>query len=283
MTAETAIAGRKLRLTSLDKVLFPATSFTKRDLIDYYVAVGQVMLPYLTGRPVTLGRWPAGVDAPGFAQTECRGAPDWVATRPLRLRSGQVRNFCVLEDLPSLVWAANLGTIELHPYLGGGPDGEDAVLAIFDLDPRPGAGLVEAAAAALRLRGLLGQLGLAAFPKTSGGHGMHVFVPLGVPHRFEAVREFCRQVATELDEPAVNVDCAQNHPRRSLVAPYSLRAAAAPAVSAPLTWDELEAALASGRPDLFRFTAADMSAWIKDLGDPFRPVLELEQRLPASR
>src|SRR4051812_48910531 len=113
MTAETAIAGRKLRLTSLDRILFPATGFTKRHLIDYYLSVGEVLLPHLAGRPLTLGRWPAGVDSPGFAQTECRGAPDWVATRPLRLRSGEVRNFCMLEDLPSLVWAANLGTLEL--------------------------------------------------------------------------------------------------------------------------------------------------------------------------
>jgi bifunctional non-homologous end joining protein LigD len=281
MTTESAIAGRRLRLTSLDKVLFPATGFTKARLIDYYFAVAEVMLPHLVGRAVTLGRWPAGVDAPGFAQTECRGAPDWLATKPLRLRSGEVRNFCVLDDLPSLVWVANLGTIEVHPYLGGGPDGDDALLAIFDLDPGPGAGLLDAAATASRLRALLGAFGLESFPKTSGGHGMHVFVPLGVAHRFEAVRDFCREISAQLDDHAVKVDCAQNHPRRSLVAPYSLRAAPAPMVSAPLAWHELEAALSNGDPDSIRFKATDMPARIDAVGDPIRPVLDMTQRLPS--
>jgi len=272
-----------VELTSLDRVLWPASGFTKRQLIDYYVAVADVLIPHIAGRPMTLGRWPSGIDGRGFAQTECRGAPEWVATRPLRLRSGGVRNFCVLNDKRSLVWAANLGTIELHPYLGGGPDGEDAVLVIFDLDPRPEASLLDAAGAALALRQLLTARRLDAFAKTSGGHGIHVFVPLNVPHSFDQTRAFCKEVAGELRPGPVNVDCAQNHARRSLAAPYSLRATTLlPAVSSPLTWDELERAVSTRQSELITFTALDVPARIERVGDLFRPVLEFRQRLPDS-
>jgi bifunctional non-homologous end joining protein LigD len=280
-SAEIVVAGRRLRLTSLDKVLWPATGFTKAQMIEYYAAVADVLLPHVAGRPVTLGRFPDGVEGPGFAQTECRGRPEWVATKPLRLRTGEVRNFCLLDDVPSLVWVANLGTIELHPYLGGGADGNDAVVAVFDLDPGAGAGLLDAARLAIRLRDLLDDLGLAAFPKSSGGLGVHVFVPLNVPHRYGVVRSFCEQLAARLPDSGVKVDCAQNHPRRSLAAPYSLRAAPRPTVSAPLTWAELEAAAATGRREPISFTAEQLPARVEELGDLFRPVLELTQRLPG--
>jgi bifunctional non-homologous end joining protein LigD len=270
--ADATIEGRTLRLTSLDRVLYPVVGFTKRDLISYYTAVAEVLLPHLAGRPLTLGRWPSGVAGRGFAQMECRGAPEWLKTRPLQLRTGELRNYCVIDDLPSLVWAANLSTIELHPYLGGGPDGEDAVLAIFDLDPRAGSGLLDAAAAALTLRDLLAERGLEACAKTSGGDGMHVFVPLGVAHDFARVRAFCDELAAVLAAEAINVDCAQNHPRRSLAAPYSLRAADVPVVSTPVRWGEVERAVATGDPTLLRFTAADLPARIDELGDLFGPV-----------
>src|SRR5437763_15068432 len=182
MTTATVIGGRELRLSSLDKVLYPAVGFTKAQLIDYYLAVADVLLPYVAGRPMTLGRWPSGVDEHGFAQTECRGAPEWLTTRTLELRRGGAVGFCVLDEPAALAWAANLGTIELHPYWGGGPDGEDAVMAIFDLDPERDAALVDAARAALALRELLTRHGLEAVVKTTAGHGIHVFVPLNVPH-----------------------------------------------------------------------------------------------------
>jgi bifunctional non-homologous end joining protein LigD len=269
----------EVRLTSLDRVLWPATGFTKRDLVDYYTAVAEVLLPHLAGRPVTLGRFPGGIDGPGFAQTECRGRPDWMATKRLTLRSGEVREFCLVQDLASLLWVANQATIELHPYLGGGDAGEDAVLALFDLDPGAGAGPLDVARVALRLWSLLEEAGLASFPKASGGLGMHVYVPLNVPHRYEAVRAYCDEVAGRLPDAAVRVDCAQNHPRRSMIAPYSLRAADTPTVSAPLAWEEVAEAVAARRPELLLFAAERMPERVAERGDPFRPVLELEQRL----
>lgn len=274
MADEEFIAGgRRLRLTSLDKVLYPATGFTKRDLVAYYTAVADVLLPHITGRPLTLGRWPSGVDARGFAQMECRGAPEWMRTRPLELLSGEVRNYCVVDDLASLVWVANLGTLELHPYYSAPGDEEHALIAIFDLDPVGGAGIAPAADAALELRALLGTRGLDAWPKTSGGDGVHVFVPLNTPHPFAQVRAFCEAVAAQLDAPHVHVDCAQNHPRRSLAAPYSLRAADAPAVSTPLEWSELE------HPSQLAFGPADVLQRIAARGDLFAPVLERRQSL----
>jgi bifunctional non-homologous end joining protein LigD len=270
-----------LRLTSLDRVLWPATGFTKRQLVDYYAGIADVLLPHLAGRPLTLGRFPRGVDGPGFAQTECRGRPAWMATKRLTLRSGEARDFCLVQDLPSLLWVANQGTIELHPYLGAGPEGEDAALALFDLDPRAGAGPLEVARVALRLRSLLEEAGLASFLKSSGGLGMHVYVPLNVPHRYEAVRAFCAAIAARLPGEAVRVDCAQNHPRRSTIAAYSLRAADVPTVSAPLAWEEVADAVAVERPEVLVITAEQMAARVADRGDLFRPVLDLAQRLPG--
>jgi bifunctional non-homologous end joining protein LigD len=270
-----SVDGRTLTLSSVERVLYPAAGFTKGDLIAYYVSVADVLLPHIAGRPLTLGRWPAGVEARGFAQMECRGAPEWMKTRPLKLRTGEIRNYCVIDDRASLVWAANLSTIELHPYYASGPDEEQTLVAIFDLDPQPGAGLPEAAEAALRLRELLAARGLEAVVKTSGGDGIHIFVPLNVAHEYALVRSFCEEVAAELHAPRINVDCAQNHPRRSLAAPYSLRAADIPVASAPLRWEELE------RGERLVITAAEMRARIEDCGDLFRPLLELQQRLPS--
>jgi bifunctional non-homologous end joining protein LigD len=282
MSVHLELAGRHLRLTSLDKVLWPGTDFTKARMIAYYVAVSEALLPHLAGRPVTLGRWPAGVDGPGFAQTECRGRPDWMPTRALRLRTGEERRFCLLEDVPSLVWAANLGAIELHPYLGGGPAGEEAVLVLLDLDPHPPAGLLDAARTALGLRRLLREAGLVACAKTSGSFGIHVYVPLNVPHPYEAVQAFAAGLAERAGAGGVRIDWRQNHPRRSTIAPFSLRAADVPAVSAPVAWEELERAVAAERADLLRFTPDDVVARLAERPDPFRPVLEVRQRLPAS-
>jgi len=189
--ADVEIEGRPLRLTSLDKVLYPRVGFTKRDLIAYYTLVSDVLLPHIAGLPLTLGRWPSGVEGRGFAQMECRGAPDWMKTRPLELRTGEIRSYCVIDELAALVWAANLGTLELHPYYGVQPDETHTVFAIFDLDPQEGAGLIEAARAALALRESLARLDLSACPKTSGGDGIHVFVRLDGPHEYAEVRALC--------------------------------------------------------------------------------------------
>jgi bifunctional non-homologous end joining protein LigD len=284
------VAGRPLALSSLNKQLWPG--FTKAELVDYYLGIAPVLLPHLAGRAITLGRFPDGIDGPAFAQTECRGRPDWIPTRPVRLRSGIIRNYCLIEEPAALAWVANLGTLELHPFLHReNPDRPDFV--VFDLDPGAGAGLSECCWAALRLREMLGELGLAAAAKTSGGYGLHVYVPLGPAHSYADNKRFVRKVAARLatEEPAritdrsakelragrVLVDWAQNDRSRSTVAPYSPRAADRPAVSTPLTWEEVE----RGDPDGLRFPPERVLARARRLGDPFARVLTSRQRLPV--
>lgn len=251
------IGGRSLHLTNLDRVLWPSTGFTKADMIAHYRSVAADLVPYLVGRPLTLGRFPMGVEGPGWAQTECRGRPSWLHTAPIRLRSGRLRHYCVVQDEASLIWVANQGSIELHPFLWRVTDPERPTEAVFDLDPGPGAGLAQACLVATWLRDLLGEGGPDAWAKTTGSAGLHVHVPLQRASTFEATRAFAREVAARLvrehpelvidrmalsaREGRVLVDWGQNGPRRSLIAPWSLRATPVPAAATPLGWDEVAA------------------------------------------
>jgi bifunctional non-homologous end joining protein LigD len=281
-------------LTNLDRVLWPAVGFTKGDMLAYYEAIAPALIPHLTGRPLTLGRFPAGVEAPGFATTECRGRPEWVRTIPVPLRSGEVREQCVIDDLPSLLWAVNLGSIELHAFPSAAWRLEEPAFVVLDLDPGPGTGLPECSQVALRLREVLAEGGLKGFCKTSGGLGLHVYVPLAPGHSFDDTKASARALAgrlarerrdavTDRRELAarigrVLIDWVPNSPRSLTVTPYSLRAADVPSVSTPVGWDEVEAA-AAGRA--LHFTPQDVIERVRTKGDPFRPVLELRQRIPA--
>jgi bifunctional non-homologous end joining protein LigD len=265
-----------LAVSSPDRVLWPAAGFRKRDLLDYYLAVAPVLLPHLRDRPLTLGRFPTGVEGRGFAETECRGAPAWLRTEPIRLRSGEIRNYCVVDDEAGLAWLANRSAIELHPFLG--LDRPHAI--VFDLDPGAPADIVECAEVALLLRE---RLGGDAVVKTSGSVGLHVFVPTTAA--YDDTRAFAHAVAEELadDHPdrvvsttaraartgKVLVDWMQNARMRSTVAPYSLRAAPWPTVSTPVAWDEVERCALERRPELLTFLAWDVPGRIERLGDVF--------------
>jgi bifunctional non-homologous end joining protein LigD len=280
-------------LTSLDRVLWPAVGFTKGDMLAYYEAISPALLPHLAGRPLTLGRFPAGVEGPGFATTECRGRPEWVRTIPVPLRSGEVREQCVIDDLPSLLWAANLGSIELHAFPSPAGRLEEPGFVVLDLDPGPGTGLAECCAIALRLHEVLAEDRLEGFCKTSGGLGLHVYVPVAPGHSFDDTKAFARSLAARLADERpdavtdrrelsarvgrVLIDWVPNGPRSLTVTPYSLRAADTPSVSTPVAWDEVEAA-ASGK--VLHFAPRDVVDRVRAKGDPFRPVLELRQRIP---
>jgi bifunctional non-homologous end joining protein LigD len=245
-----------LELTSREKVMWPSTGFTKGDLLDYYAQVAAVALPHLADRPLTLGRFPNGIEERGFAQTECRGSPEWVRTAPVRLRDGRIRNFCLAHDAASLLWIANLGTVELHTFLAAAKALDQPMAVLLDLDPEPPASLADACRVALLVRDRLAARGLTAVVKTTGGAGLHLVVPLNRPHTYAQTREFARHLADELageDERIVAsatrreqrkgtvlIDWAQNSERRSVVAPYSLRASYVPLVSTPVAWDEVE-------------------------------------------
>jgi bifunctional non-homologous end joining protein LigD len=281
---ELEVDGRTIRLTSLERPVWPALGFTKRDVLDYYRGVAPVLLPHVADRPVTLARFPEGVDSYGWYQTQCRG-PDWI-----RRRTVGTQSYCVLDGLASLLWAVNAGAVELHPLLSRGRRTDVPTGVVFDLDPGPPAGLSEAREVAVALRELLAAHGLEAVARTSGSLGLHVVVPLNSPATFEVTKAFAKDVAREaarrlpqyaLDRPAradragrVFVDWMQNTATRSLAAPYSLRAQPEPRVATPVSWDEVANA------EHLVFGPGDVLERVANHGDLHRAAAQLVQRLP---
>jgi bifunctional non-homologous end joining protein LigD len=298
---EVEIDGRRLSLSNLDKVLYPEAGFTKGHVIDYYTRVAPVVLAHLRGRPLTLKRYPNGVDAPHFYEKQCPShAPEWVQTAKVdssRARDGRI-NFCLADDLPTLVWLANLADLELHTSLALAADYGTPTVIAFDLDPGPPATIVECAEVALELRMIFEHLGMRAFPKTSGSKGMQVYVPLNTPTSYAQTRPFSRGLAELLERRRpelvvsemskakrggkVFVDWSQNADFKTTVCVYSLRALARPTVSTPLTWDEVENVTASRDPGDLVFTSADVLERVAEHGDLFADVNELRQSLPEA-
>jgi bifunctional non-homologous end joining protein LigD len=288
---------KRVELTNLDRVLWPAAGFTKGDMVEYYRRIAPVMLPHLAGRPVVLGRFPLGVESEGFAQTECRGRPSWMQVEPVTLRDGTVRKHCVVSDVESLVWAANQCAIELHvlPWRAGADRRADAVL--FDLDPGPACAPARTLGVARRLRDRLAELGLRCCAKLSGSAGIHVHVPLnGAGADRESAVAFARGLARTMaeDDPSgisatlrregraakVLIDWVGNSDGRSMIAPFSLRATDMPSVAAPVGWSEIEAAAATGGP-LPAVHPSLALGRVGRRGDDLLPVLQIVQRLPG--
>jgi len=295
---EIEVDGRTLSLSNLDKVLYPEAGFTKGHVIDYYTRVAPVLLDHLRGRPLTLKRYPNGVDKPHFYEKQCPShRPEWIRTAPIYSRSNRrTIDFCLCDDLPTLVWLANLADLEMHTSLATAEDYERPTVLAFDLDPGPPATIVECAEVALALRTVFGHIGMAAFPKTSGSKGMQVYVPLNTPTTYQQTRPFALGIAQllerrlgglvvsdmkkELRKGKVLVDWSQNAQHKTTVCAYSLRALPQPTVSTPLTWEEVEAVTESRDPEDLVFTSADVLERVAEKGDCFAPVLELEQTLP---
>jgi bifunctional non-homologous end joining protein LigD len=278
--------GRPLALTNLDKVLWPGTGTTKAELIEYYAAVAPVLLPHLEGRPLTLRRFPDGVQGITWHQNECQGEPDWFPVFETSGRGGRRLRFCLVDGVSSLVWLANQAAIELHPFLWRVERPREPTQIVFDLDPGPPAGLVECARVALLLRPVLEELGFDPHVKTSGSLGLHVHAPLtealdtkrlarAVAERLAEERP--GEVLAEMKRAArggkVFVDWLQNDVTRQTVAPYSLRGTAWPTVATPVAWDEVEQAVAEGRPEALVFTPGDVLERIERDGDVFAGLL----------
>ena len=287
------VAGRRLSLSNLDKVLYPAVGFTKGQVIDYYTRIAPYVLPHLRGRALTLKRYPNGVDGGHFYEKQCpKHRPEWVRTQ----LAADI-DFCVCDDLPTLVWLANLADLELHPSLALIRDPAAPVILAFDLDPGPPATIVECAEVAVRLRAALRAIGLECFPKTSGSKGMQVYAPLNAPATYPQTRAVSKAVAVALErsEPdlvvsdmkkslrggKVLVDWSQNAEHKTTVGVYSLRAMPRPTVSTPISWDEVAAVLVSRDPEELAFTSDRVLARVAERGDLFAPVAELEQSLPS--
>jgi bifunctional non-homologous end joining protein LigD len=285
------VGGRTLSLSNLDKVMYPEAGFTKGQVIDYYTRAAQVLLPHLRGRPLTMKRYPDGVEGKFFYEKQCPShRPDWVATAPIPTESKTI-HFCLCDDLPTLVWMANLADLELHPSLSLAAAIERPTVMAFDLDPGPPAGLAECCEVALLLRETLGGLGLEAFPKTSGSKGIQVYVPLGGGEAtYDDTKPLSNALARHLEAAhpklivssqrkdlrrgKVLIDWSQNDEHKTTVSVYSLRARPRPTVSTPLDWDEL------ADPGALTFEADDVLERIERDGDLFAPVLELRQELP---
>lgn len=292
------VEGRALRLTSLDKVLYPKAGFTKGDVLAYYRSVAPVLLPHLRGRALTLKRYPGGVGAPFFYEKSCPPhRPGWVKTAPVWSKvRGENIDFCVVDSLASLLWAANLSDLELHTSLALADDPQTPTSLVFDLDPGPGMDVVDCGRVALRLRDLLEEMELRAFAKTSGSKGLQLYVPLDSPASFDDTKPLARALgeAIEAEDPdrvttnmkkseregRVLIDWSQNDDHKTTVCAYSLRAKEAPTVSTPLRWDEVERLVREGDASLARFLPRDVLRRVEKQGDLFEPVLQLRQPLP---
>jgi bifunctional non-homologous end joining protein LigD len=297
-SVEVEIEGRQLKLSNLDKVLYPEAGFTKGQVIDYYTRVATVLLPHLRQRPLTLKRYPNGVSAQFFYEKNCpKHRPDWVGTVTVWSRSNKAdMQYCLCNDLPTLIWVANLASLELHTSLSHAADVQQPTMVVFDLDPGPPATVVECGRVAFWLREVLDDLGLQAFPKTSGSKGLQIYVPLNTPVTYEETKPFAHALARLLEEQhpkdvlsvmtkdlrkgKVFIDWSQNDDAKTTVCVYSLRARPRPSVSTPVTWDEVAAVVDSGDPDTLVFEAPDVLARVARHGDLFAPVAELEQSLP---
>jgi bifunctional non-homologous end joining protein LigD len=293
------VEGRDLSLSNLDKVLYPEAGFTKGQVIGYYRAIAPALLPHLDRRPLTLKRYPEGVAGGHFFEKRCPShRPPWVQVAPVWSgRNNAEIPFCVAADLPTLVWVANLASLELHPSLSRAPDIARPTTMVFDLDPGPPATVVECCRIALRLQELLSQLGLSCVAKTSGNKGLQVYVPLNTPTTYEGgTKDFALAVAqlfekrypgevvsamTKALRPGkVFIDWSQNDEHKTTVSVYSLRARSRPTVSTPVTWDEVAATADSADPDLLVFEADAVVRRVADHGDLFAPVNTLAQGLP---
>jgi bifunctional non-homologous end joining protein LigD len=297
-TVEVAVDGRTLKLSNLDKVYWPEAGFTKGQMIEYYTRVAPAILPHLEGRPLTLKRYPEGVDGQMFYEKNCpRHRPEWVSTAKV-WSEGNSRDmyYCVVNDLPSMVWVAQLGTIELHTSLSLAKKLERPTVLVFDLDPGPPATIVDCCQVAFWLRTWFNDHDMEAFCKSSGSKGLQMYVPLNTPVDYGRTKHISRGLAEKLEhehadrvvhtqrktarEGKVLIDWSQNDQNKTTVNVYSLRARSHPTVSTPVTWDEVEHCLEAADPSLLVFDSAAVLDRIDQHGDLFEPILKLKQKLP---
>jgi bifunctional non-homologous end joining protein LigD len=292
------IGGRQLKLTNLDKVFYPATGFTKGQVIDYYARIAPVLVPHLAGKPLTLKRYPNGVNEPPFFEKNAtKHRPDWVKTVPIWSEGNQRDvNYILANDLATLVWVANLASIELHPSLSLATDIESPRSLVFDLDPGPPANIVQCCQVAVWLRAIFDHFKLQSFPKTSGSKGMQIYVPLNTKTSYDETKPFAHALARLLEDQhrelvvsdmkkairtnKIFVDWSQNDEHKTTVSVYSLRARERHTVSTPITWEEVDRSLKKKDAGLLVFESHQTLDRVEKMGDLFAPLLTLKQKLP---
>jgi bifunctional non-homologous end joining protein LigD len=291
-----SISGRTLTLTNLDKVMYPEAHFSKADVLNYYIAISPYILPHVERRPLTMKRYPNGVEAGFFYEKSCPShMPDWLAVTEAG-RTKKVK-YCTIEDQAGLVWIANLASLELHVTLSRSEDVYSPTMMVFDLDPGEGMDVLDCAEAGVKLRAMLAGLGLKSYPKTSGGKGLHVLVPLNTPISFQETKDFAHAVALMMEEQypgaivsnmrkalrkrKIFVDWSQNDEHKTTVCAYSLRAQPRPTVSVPVTWEELETAIDKKDKSILYFEAGDVLKRVHKEGDLLKPAVATQQELPG--
>jgi len=296
--SEVEIQGKKVGLSNLEKVMYPSVGFTKAQVIDYYVRIAPVLLPHLKDRPLTLKRYPNGVNGMHFYEKNCPAhRPEWLKTAPIwSPGNNKWMDYCLMQDLPSLVWAANLADLELHTSLYLGKEILRPTMMVFDLDPGAPADIVQCCQVALWLKEIFDGFKLQSFPKTSGSKGLQVYIPLNTPTTYEETKPFAHELARLLEREhpqqvvsemkkvlrtgKVFVDWSQNDDYKTTVCVYSLRAKERPMVSTPVTWEEVKKCLSKEDPQLLAFDSEAALKRVEELGDLFEPVLKLKQKLP---
>ena len=285
-----------MNVSNLEKVLYPKAGFTKGQIIDYYIKVSPALLPHLKNRPITLKRYPEGVDGFFFYERRCPAhRPDWIKTAKAPKTEGGDVDYCVMNNLAALVWAVNLADLELHTFLHLAPKMDAPKAVAFDLDPGAPANIVSCCKVGLELKKLFDEQKLESFPKTSGSKGLQIYVPLNSPTTYEKTKAFSHAVAEELERKLpqlvvskmqkalrtgkVLVDWSQNDHHKTTVCVYSLRAKDRPTVSTPVTWDEVEKAAKTN--SILSFETDDVLKRVEKHGDIFAPVLTLKQKLPS--
>jgi bifunctional non-homologous end joining protein LigD len=297
-SATVEIEGRELSLTNLDKVLYPEVGFTKALLIDYYVRIAPYLLPHLKDRPLTMKRYPEGVGGFFFYEKNCpKHRPDWVQTTQVWSHgNNRWMDYCLVQDIATLVWSANLADIELHTSLSLGRKIEQPTMIVFDLDPGAPANIIQCCQVGLWVREVFDRLGLQSFPKTSGSKGLQVYVPLNTAVTYDDTKPFAHELARLMERAhpelivsdmkkalrvgRILVDWSQNDQYKTTVCVYSLRAKDKPTVSTPVTWDEVGKCLKKKDQDLLVFESSKAISRAEKLGDLFEPVLKLQQKLP---
>lgn len=299
---QVSIDGRTLSVGNLDKVMYPQTSTTKAEVIDYYARIAPTMVAHAAGRCMTMRRYPDGVDGPSFFEKRCPShRPSWMATSVGPGDRKGALHYCRFDEPAAIVWAANLAALELHAPMARADSLERPTMCVFDLDPGPGTGIPECAALAVDIREVLGSVGLDGVAKTSGSKGLQVYVPLDDTGADAADHAHCasfaravgqllerrspRSVTTTMSKAErpgkVFVDWSQNAFHTTTICAYSMRARPAPTVSTPVTWEEVAAAAAGEDPLVF--TIDDVLERVEADGDLFAPTLGGTQRLPTPR
>lgn len=298
---ELVVEGKKLSVSNLNKVLYPKAGFTKGQVIDYYIRIAPVLLPHLRDRPLTMKRYPNGVDKEFFYEKNCPShRPSWVKTAKVWSEgNNRTMDYCLAQDLPTLVWAANLADLELHTSLARKVDVARPTMMVFDLDPGAPADIVQCCQVGIWLRELLASMKLESFPKTSGSKGLQVYVPLNTPKvTFDDTKDLSRLLAQFLEREhpklvtsnmskalrkgKIFVDWSQNDEHKTTVCVYSLRAKDEPTVSTPVKWEEVENCLKKKKADLLKFRCEKTLQRVEKFGDLYEPVEKLKQTLPKT-